>query len=130
SGSTGRRRAIGIVSLRRAQISWPSQPKAYARNAKGEAMPLKAGCAAALAIVIATALSLKSQEPGHSGPMEVTHGKPYVMVMVNGRGPFRFIIDTGTGGQAIITDELAGEEHTSELQSLTNIVCRLLLAKK
>ena len=72
-------------------------------------MPLKAGCAAALAIVMATALSLQSQEPGHSGPMEVTHGKPYVMVMVNGRGPFRFIIDTGTGGQAIITDELAGE---------------------
>jgi hypothetical protein len=41
--------------------------------------------------------------------MEVTHGKPYVMVMVNGRGPFRFIIDTGTGGDAIVTTELASQ---------------------
>jgi hypothetical protein len=39
--------------------------------------------------------------------MEVIHGKPYVMVTVNGRGPFRFIVDTGTGGDAIITTELA-----------------------
>jgi hypothetical protein len=43
----------------------------------------------------------------HSAPMEVTHGKPYVMVTVNGKGPFRFIVDTGTGGDAIITPELA-----------------------
>jgi len=45
----------------------------------------------------------------HTAPMEVTHGKPYVMVMVNGKGPFRFIIDTGTGGDAIITSELASQ---------------------
>jgi hypothetical protein len=43
----------------------------------------------------------------HSAAMEVIHGKPYVMVTVNGKGPFRFIIDTGTGGDAIITSELA-----------------------
>jgi hypothetical protein len=43
----------------------------------------------------------------HTAPMEVTHGKPYVRVMVNGKGPFRFLIDTGTGGDAIITTELA-----------------------
>src|SRR5258706_4416055 len=29
-----------------------------------------------------------------------------------------------------IIDELRSEEHTSELQSLTNLVCRLLLEKK
>jgi hypothetical protein len=45
--------------------------------------------------------------PVHSAFMEVTHGKPYVMVTVNGKGPFRFIVDTGTGGDAIITSELA-----------------------
>ncbi len=45
--------------------------------------------------------------PAHSASMEVIHGKPYVMVTVNGRGPFRFIVDTGTGGDAIITSELA-----------------------
>ncbi len=45
--------------------------------------------------------------PVHSTFMEVTHGKPYVMVTVNGKGPFRFLVDTGTGGDAIITSELA-----------------------
>jgi hypothetical protein len=45
----------------------------------------------------------------HSTSMEVTHGRPYVMVTVNGRGPFRFIVDTGTGGDAIITSELAAQ---------------------
>ncbi len=29
--------------------------------------------------------------------------------MVNGRGPFRFLIDTGTGGQALVSPELADE---------------------
>ena len=43
----------------------------------------------------------------HSTLMEVTHGKPYVRVTINGKGPFRFIVDTGTGGDAIITTELA-----------------------
>ncbi|HUH63500.1 MAG TPA: retropepsin-like aspartic protease [Terracidiphilus sp.] len=43
----------------------------------------------------------------HSERLEITHDKPYVMVMVNGRGPFRFVIDTGTGGPAIVTPELA-----------------------
>ena len=45
----------------------------------------------------------------HSAYMEVTHGKPYVMVTINGKGPFRFLIDTGTGGDAIITSELASQ---------------------
>src|SRR5258706_7832887 len=30
----------------------------------------------------------------------------------------------------LISDEVRSEEHTSELQSLTNLVCRLLLEKK
>src|SRR5262249_61330515 len=30
----------------------------------------------------------------------------------------------------VAADQLRSEEHTSELQSLTNIVCRLLLEKK
>ncbi|MGB6191998.1 MAG: retropepsin-like aspartic protease [Terracidiphilus sp.] len=47
------------------------------------------------------------QTPTHSVHMDLEHDKPYVMVMVNGQGPFRFIVDTGTGGQAIITPELA-----------------------
>jgi len=46
--------------------------------------------------------------------MEVLHGKPYVMVMVNGKGPFRFIVDTGTGGQAVVTPEFAEQLELEE----------------
>jgi hypothetical protein len=37
------------------------------------------------------------------------YGKPYVMVTINGRGPYRFIIDTGTGADAFVSPELANE---------------------
>src|ERR1019366_1345991 len=36
----------------------------------------------------------------------------------------------GPGGGASSADRHRSEEHTSELQSLTNLVCRLLLEKK
>jgi predicted aspartyl protease len=55
------------------------------------------------------ALCLPAQEPNHSAPMTERYGKPYVMVTVNGRGPFRFVIDTGTGAEAFVTPELAHE---------------------
>ena len=42
-----------------------------------------------------------------SVPLELVHDKPYVSIRVNGRGPYRFLIDTGTGGEALITPELA-----------------------
>ena len=44
-----------------------------------------------------------------SAPIELMYDKPYVAVMVNGRGPFRFLIDTGTGAQAMVSPELADE---------------------
>jgi predicted aspartyl protease len=44
----------------------------------------------------------------HTVRMEIAHDKPYIMVTVNGKGPFRFVVDTGTGGQALVTPELAG----------------------
>ena len=53
--------------------------------------------------------SADSQSEVYSAPLEIIHDKPYVSVMVNGRGPFRFLIDTGTGGQALVTPELAEE---------------------
>jgi hypothetical protein len=66
-------------------------------------------------------LPLGSEEPVHSTVMEVLHGKPYVMVMVNGMGPFRFIVDTGTGGQAVITPEFAEQlELEEEGEALLN----------
>jgi predicted aspartyl protease len=45
----------------------------------------------------------------HSTTMVERYGKPYVMVTINGRGPFRFVVDTGTGGDALITPQLAAE---------------------
>jgi predicted aspartyl protease len=75
-----------------------------------------AGCALlplCVAVVPATAQSSAvggpMQNAAHSIPMEVVHGKPYVMVMVNGRGPYRFMVDTGTGGEALVSLELAQE---------------------
>src|SRR5437016_7529993 len=38
--------------------------------------------------------------------------------------------DTDTGSPEVQIALLRSEEHTSELQSLTNLVCRLLLEKK
>ncbi len=49
------------------------------------------------------------QSEVYSAPLELIHDKPYVSVMVNGRGPFRFLIDTGTGGEVLVTPELAEE---------------------
>ena len=54
-------------------------------------------------------LSSAATQPVHSAPLELIHDKPYVSVLVNGRGPYRFLIDTGTGTQALISPELAHE---------------------
>ena len=51
----------------------------------------------------------EAQSEVYSAPLEMIHDKPYVSVMVNGRGPFRFLIDTGTGGQVLVSRELAEE---------------------
>lgn len=64
------------------------------------------GCTLLLAMA---ALPATAQSSDYSTRMEVVHGKPYVMVMVNGKGPFRFVIDTGTGGQALVTSALADQ---------------------
>ena len=45
----------------------------------------------------------------YSAPIELLYDKPYVSVMVNGHGPFRFLVDTGTGTEALVSPELADE---------------------
>jgi hypothetical protein len=40
-------------------------------------------------------------------PLQIERGMPFVQVMVNGKGPFTFGIDTGTGGDALVSPELA-----------------------
>src|SRR5271165_1269706 len=63
-------------------------------------------CASVTCLTAALA-ALQGQNPIHSERLEVSHNKPFVMVMVNGKGPFRFVIDTGTGGDAFVTPEFA-----------------------
>ncbi len=58
---------------------------------------------------IACALSLPAQDITHSAPMIERFGKPYVMITINGKGPYRFVIDTGTGADAFVSPELADE---------------------
>jgi predicted aspartyl protease len=70
-----------------------------------------------IAIRIALGISLSGSaliaqvlpDTTHQAPMVERYGKPYVMVTINGKGPFRFVIDTGTGGDALVTPELAAE---------------------
>jgi predicted aspartyl protease len=69
---------------------------------------LLAGC---LGVIFAAATVSAQQDvhtaPAHTAPLDIRYGKPYVMVMLNGHGPFRFIIDTGTGGDAFVSAEVA-----------------------
>src|SRR5580658_7218207 len=75
-------------------------------------------------LVLAAAASTASIALNSSltAPLELTHGKPFVTVMVNGKGPFRFVIDTGTGAEAFVSSELAdtlnlpvvGQVHLSD----------------
>src|SRR5256885_6910445 len=42
----------------------------------------------------------------------------------------QFVVDNKAGANTIIATQYRSEEHTSELQSPCNLVCRLLLEKK
>src|SRR5262249_60546770 len=64
--------------------------------------------------------------------------QPYATVLgcSDSRVPVELLFDAGFGELFVIRvagnviSEPRSEEHTSELQSLTNLVCRLLLEKK
>lgn len=65
-------------------------------------------------IVFTAAVPIHTQEfhpltEIHSAPLEVINGKPYVMVEINGKGPYRFLVDTGTGGDAIVSPQLVSQ---------------------
>ena len=57
-----------------------------------------------LLFLFAVAPSLIAEE--HSAPLELRHNMPFVQVTVNGQGPFTFGIDTGTGGEALVSPAL------------------------
>ncbi len=55
---------------------------------------------------LAAAIALPAQQVVSNTRMEVRHNLPFVQVLVNGQGPFTFGIDTGTGGEAILSSGL------------------------
>ncbi|HWA94788.1 MAG TPA: aspartyl protease family protein [Terracidiphilus sp.] len=58
-----------------------------------------------------TTAAASIEQPIHTAPMDLDYGKPYIQVMVNGKGPFRFVVDTGTGGDALVSPALATQLH-------------------
>lgn len=70
-------------------------------------------CGAVLLVGIAAMdppnVKAETSQAAFGASLELIHDKPYVSVMVNGRGPYRFLIDTGTGGQALVSPAMARE---------------------
>jgi hypothetical protein len=64
---------------------------------------------AGVVLIALLCLRASAQSDSHSTNLEIVHDKPFVMVMVNGKGPFRFVIDTGTGGEAFVSAGLVAE---------------------
>lgn len=62
-----------------------------------------------IALMVLFCLKASAQGGSHSTSLEIIHDKPFVMVMVNGKGPFRFVIDTGTGGEAFVSADLVAQ---------------------
>src|ERR1700689_1368673 len=50
---------------------------------------------------------LSAQAPPNVESMELHRGMPFVQVMVNGEGPFSFVVDTGLGGEAVVSPSFA-----------------------
>lgn len=60
-------------------------------------------------VVLGAGVGAWGQTIAHSERMDDEYGKPYVMVTIDGHGPFRFVIDTGTSADALVTPALAEE---------------------
>ncbi|HKV91639.1 MAG TPA: retropepsin-like aspartic protease [Candidatus Angelobacter sp.] len=65
----------------------------------------QAFCTAGMIVFVLTS-ALSAQEVIASAPLELRGNLPNVQVMVNGRGPFTFAIDTGAGGEALASPRL------------------------
>ena len=71
--------------------------------------------------------------PNAGGRVLGEDGEPITGIYATGwirRGPVGLIGSTKSDAQEAIRSEERSEEHTSELQSPSNLVCRLLLEKK
>ena len=64
-------------------------------------------CCRVLGLVLATASWAGPDAGIRSTPIELRRNMPFVQVQVNGRGPFTFGIDAGTGADALVAPALA-----------------------
>src|SRR5258706_2068692 len=75
-------------------------------------------------------LSLHDALPISAGSLSADSGKTVLPTRVLGNTGARVSILALGAGSRFLSYTDRSEEHTSELQSLTNLVCRLLLEKK
>src|SRR5438045_5852890 len=90
-------------------------------------VPLKNMCSAKCAIPFVSRVSYR--EPAASMTMQVTDWA-WSTFAVTTRSPLSRVRRSKTAIACHAIDGLRSEEHTSELQSLRHLVCRLLLEKK
>ncbi len=60
-----------------------------------------------LGLLWGTAALAAGRADTHLAPIELRRAMPFVQVLVDGKGPFTFGIDTGTGTQALVSPALA-----------------------
>lgn len=73
-----------------------------------------------LGLLWGTAALAASPADTHRTPVELRRAMPFVQVLVDGKGPFTFGIDTGTGSQALVSPALAetlGLVKTGEMEA-------------
>ncbi|MGZ6096952.1 MAG: aspartyl protease family protein [Myxococcaceae bacterium] len=73
-----------------------------------------------LCLLWETAALAASPADKHVTPFELRRAMPFVQVLVDGKGPFTFGIDTGTGTQALVSPALAetlGLAKTGEVEA-------------
>src|SRR2546430_11528220 len=63
--------------------------------------------------------------------LDLNHPRSIQVADFNANGrPDILVAERGGAGRLIVYQDIRSEEHTSELQSQSNLVCRLLLEKK
>src|SRR5438046_8498444 len=130
-----------MKELRDDQRRSPRLPAGTGQFACAAMVPILAG---ALSVIVVGISVSGQQKPGASGRAAANASAPRVdFIDVAARAGLtaktedggekakKYIVETTGSGAAFIDYDNDGrsEEHTSELQSLTNLVCRLLLEK-
>lgn len=85
---------------------------------------------AVLALLICLTGNAFAEKTSCAVPLRMVWGMPFAQVMVNGRGPFTFLVDTGTSTEVIVTPGLArklrlpvvGRSYLADLSELRHEV--------